>query len=292
VTISRRWLLTILIVAIAPRNSLAQADRISSEEREALVAFYHDVGGPEWIHRDGWLGPQGSECHWYGVQCGKEWKGPFAGNLSVQILELPNNGLVGRIPPDLSALNGLRRLILRGNRIDAFIPDALLHRFDDGNLEIEPLSLVHDIDELTYDFSNPSMLCSGYSAKLTADGRVRVERRMCRESNRQPPELTCEHRDGKTDDFDMLARFLIRGRIFSEPKDFDKFDGSDLNQFTLTAKHRSGLPVNRTWNGATSLSDWGLAVMMDGIIERTHWSASPTKGPCSLPVARASGISP
>src|SRR5271166_4910985 len=162
--IPTRWLAAVLLISAAQMAPADQTDRIRSEEREALVALYNATGGPTWVHRDGWLGPPGSECHWYGVLCGKEWKGPLVGSLSVQVLELPNNGLTGRLPPEMAALKGLRRLILRGNAINPPLPDDLLQRNDEGRLEIDPLSLIHDVEAVGFDFSNPSMLCSGYKA--------------------------------------------------------------------------------------------------------------------------------
>jgi hypothetical protein len=293
-TVPIRWLAALLLISAAQTAPGDQTDRIRSEQREALVALYNATGGPTWVHQDGWLGPPGTECHWYGVLCGKEWKGPLAGNLSVQVLELPNNGLTGRVPPEIGGLKGLRRLILRGNPIKPPLPDSLLQRIDAGHLEIEPSSLIHDVEEVVFDFNNPSMLCSGYRARIAADGRVHLERRLCREDPKQSVNLRCELRDGKTFDFDMLGRFLIRTGFFSEPEDSTTLKGSDVGQLTVTAKRRSAASVTRAWSGSSSLSDWSLSVMLEGIVYRTRWSTPPTESACSVPVpvAPPSGVSP
>ncbi len=291
-TVPIRWLAAVLLIPTVQTAPADQTDRITSEEREALVALYNATGGATWLHRDGWLGPPGSECHWYGVLCGKEWEGPLAGNLSVQVLELPNNGLAGRVPPEIAALKGLRRLILRGDSIKPPLPDGLLQRTDDGQLEIDPLSLIHDVEEVAFDFSNPSLLCSGYKARITADGRVHLERRLCREDGKQTPKLECEVRNGKTFDFDMLGRFLVRSGFFSDARHSMTFTGSDMGQLTVTANRRSAASVSHTWTGPTSLSDWSLAVILDGIVARTDWSTPLTRTACSPPVPSVSGVSP
>jgi hypothetical protein len=291
-TVPNRWLVAVLLISAAQTASAAQADRIRPEEREALVALYNATGGPTWVHRDGWLGPPGSECHWYGVLCGKEWKGPLAGSLSVQVLELPNNGLTGSVPSEMAALEGLRRLILRGNSINPPLPDGLLRRADEGRLEIDPLSLIHDVEEVDFDFNNPSMLCSSYKARVTADGHIHVERRLCREDGKRAPNLECEVQSGKTFDFDMLGRFLVRNGFFSEPQESRTLTGSDMGQLTVTAKRHSAASVTRTSSGPPALSDWSLSVTLEGVIQRTHWNTPPTKSACSMPAVPASGISP
>jgi hypothetical protein len=225
------------------------------------------------------------------VGCGRAVSGPTAGKRTIQDLDLPDNGLTGQVPP-LDALEGLKRLTLRGNNIKAPLPDGLLQRFDEGRLKIDPLSLIQDVDEVVFDFSNPSMLCSGYKARITSDGSVHLERRLCRQSDKQAPEPYCEQRDGRTYEFDMLGRFLIRSRFFSEPEDSVTFGGSDIGQLTLTAKRRPATPVSHTWTGPTSLRNWSLAVMLEGIVARTDWSTPPTRTACSPPVPAVSGVSP
>jgi hypothetical protein len=290
-TMTTRWLATVTVMMMTQIAAPAQDDRIGSEEREALVALYNATGGAGWVNHEGWLGPPGSECHWYGVLCGLEWKGVRAGRRTVQVLELPNNGLAGSVPSDLSALTGLRRLVLRDNAVNGPVPERLLQRFDEGDLEIDPLSLIHNVDEIVFDLGNPSMFCSGYKVKITANGSVHLERRLCRNGNK-PPQVYCEHRDGKTYDFDMLGRFLIRSGFFSEAAGSSTFRGSDMGQVNLTAKRGSAAPVSRTWIGPTSIANWSLALMLEGIVARTDWSAPPTNGACSGPISPPSGVSP
>ena len=88
-------------------------------------------------------------------------------------LDLNSNGLTGRVPPEVRVLSGLKYLYLRGNSLRAPLPDVLLHKFDEGQLNIEPLSLIHDVKEVFVDLSNSALLCWGYRATIAADGSVR-----------------------------------------------------------------------------------------------------------------------
>jgi hypothetical protein len=186
----------------------------------------------------------------------------------------------------------LKRLTLGGNKIKPPLPDGLLQRFDEGSLKIDPLSLIHDVNEVAFDFSNPSMLCSGYKAKITSDGNVHMQRKLCREDGKKGSESYCEYRDGRTYDFDMLGRFLVRNGFFSGPEKSLAFGGSDMGQLTVTAKRRTTGPVTRTWIGPSSLRDWSLDLVLEGIIAKTEWSVPSTEKACSQQVQSTPAPSP
>ena len=101
-------------------------------EREALEAFHAATGGAAWGRSDGWCSarPLGE---WYGVTV-------EAGRVTA--LELPGNGLAGRLPEELGNLTALRRLDLHGNSLGGPLPASLgrlgrLQRIDlhDNRLE-------------------------------------------------------------------------------------------------------------------------------------------------------------
>ncbi len=79
-------------------------------ERQALVDLYRSTGGDAWRRADGWLGPEGTECGWYGVRCD-------AAQTTVTSLVLDSNNLRGELPASLSDLGGLRYVNLRGNAL-------------------------------------------------------------------------------------------------------------------------------------------------------------------------------
>ena len=85
-------------------------------DRDALVALYHDTGGPGWTNSRKWL--TGAPL--------REWRGvatDAAGR--VVRLDLTNNGLTGKIPPELGDLEKLEWLNLGTNELAGEIPPEL-----------------------------------------------------------------------------------------------------------------------------------------------------------------------
>ncbi len=97
------WLLT---------SSVALA-QISIDERNALIDLYESTNGSSWINNGGWLGDEGSECQWYGVNCFDD---------TVVSLELSSNNLDGSLPQALLGLPSLRFLSLRNNNLQGGVP--------------------------------------------------------------------------------------------------------------------------------------------------------------------------
>ena len=98
--------------------------RIRQSERDALVDFYWNAGGPGWSRNDHWLSPPGSECRWIGVACGGDLLDVYVGELNLE-----SNGLIGSISPRLAELPGLEYLRLSQNGLSGPIP-ADLTRLD------------------------------------------------------------------------------------------------------------------------------------------------------------------
>ncbi|MFU8831355.1 MAG: hypothetical protein ACNA7J_04275 [Wenzhouxiangella sp.] len=94
--------------------------QVPSTERQALIDFYHATGGDEWYANEGWLGATGTECDWFGVECGTTDE-PIS---QVHSLSLPANGLTGSLPEALVGLTELGSLRLSGNAIEGSIPPA------------------------------------------------------------------------------------------------------------------------------------------------------------------------
>jgi hypothetical protein len=85
-----------------PNGTIAEA------ERRALLDFYASTGGDStWDRHDGWNGPPGSECRWYGITCNHE---------HVIAIDLAGNNLQGPLP-DISALTGLKQFAAGHNRL-------------------------------------------------------------------------------------------------------------------------------------------------------------------------------
>ncbi len=83
-------------------------------ERLALKSLYDAADGPSWNNRSAW-GTDVPVGDWHGVvtEAGR-----------VVELSLPNNGLVGPLPPDILNLSGLRRVDLGRNDLSGPVPGA------------------------------------------------------------------------------------------------------------------------------------------------------------------------
>ena len=86
-------------------------------DREALVALYNSVNGPNWLNNDNWLSDDAPLGQWYGVTTDN--------NGRVIRLDLEENQLSGEIPPELGNLANLTWLFLDGNELSGEIPPEL-----------------------------------------------------------------------------------------------------------------------------------------------------------------------
>ena len=106
----RRWLSGL------PSHEGTGAECVSLLDREVLSSLYHAADGPSWRNNENWLtdAPLGD---WHGVEV------DGAGN--VVRIELSQNNLSGRIPPEIGDLAHLASLSLRSNGIAGSIPPEL-----------------------------------------------------------------------------------------------------------------------------------------------------------------------
>ena len=118
---------TATITATSGSAQGTSAITVANPDRAALVALHEATAGRNWTHRDNWL-TQAPLKDWYGVEVNGEGR--------VISLELPENGLVGHLPPELGDLAELEGLGLDDNVLTGAIPPEL------GNLsELTWLSL-------------------------------------------------------------------------------------------------------------------------------------------------------
>ena len=111
-----------LITGSIPNGLGSEGPKISSIERNALVALYNSTDGVNWTDNTGWLGEVGTECSWFGVTCSSG---------SVTQINLYDNSLSGSIPAELGNLADLTTLNLSnpflhdGNSLSGSIPSEL-----------------------------------------------------------------------------------------------------------------------------------------------------------------------
>lgn len=107
--------------------ALSAAPRVHAQvpevERQALIELYQATGGDDWVRNDGWLGPEGTECDWFGISCSQHEDG----GRRVTGMNLSANNLRGRIPESLGSLPELVSLELNRNRLTGEVPGSLLN---------------------------------------------------------------------------------------------------------------------------------------------------------------------
>jgi len=88
---------------------------IPRKENAALLALFNDTGGNGWRNKNNWKMAQGTEHTWFGITCDNI-------NSTILKVELPNNNLQGKLPPDLADLANLTTLDLGNNQLTGPIP--------------------------------------------------------------------------------------------------------------------------------------------------------------------------
>ena len=90
---------------------------VTNPDRAVLEELYDALGGSSWTTKTNWK----TDAHldtWFGVTANEDER--------VVRLELPDNGLTGRIPPELGDLSSLERLFVHDNpRLSGPLPTAL-----------------------------------------------------------------------------------------------------------------------------------------------------------------------
>lgn len=254
------------------------AQRISAEEREALVALYEATDGSHWTHRDGWLDPPGTECSWQGVSC---WEDPDSPP-TVTGLDLAENGLVGTLPEALGRLAGLQWLRLDDNRLGGRLPEALMRRWLAGPLSFSgDVSLLTDVSEISFDASSSSLLCAHRQMTLRPDGSVRLLTKRCRNATPADRATFCEIKEGQfwPQQFAGLA-VLIEGNGFFGLQAAYSRPVTDAG-FETTRVVRNGKPYqvsNYAASGPFEL--WVVQTAIEGIASSAHWDKTTTRPEC------------
>ena len=112
----------VIVALVLIPVSFAHA-QIPAAERAALIALYNGTDGANWLDSSNWLGVQGTECTWFGVECRMIDSNPL--EMYVYGLDVSGNNLSGFIPPELGNLSGTRSLYLGGNELIGGIPPEL-----------------------------------------------------------------------------------------------------------------------------------------------------------------------
>src|ERR1700721_6154 len=100
----------------APGRPEPRDTAVRERERQALIAFYNAMAGPDWIQRDFW-GSDRPVGEWHGVTTDADGY--------VVILTIYDNNVTGRLSAAVCGLQRLQTLHLSFNNISGALPDAL-----------------------------------------------------------------------------------------------------------------------------------------------------------------------
>jgi Leucine Rich Repeat (LRR) protein len=275
---------------------------VSLDERQALVALYESTDGNHWKYHDGWLGPRGTECNWYGITCDESFKDPAA----VIGLRLDENNLVGSVPNEIGRLTGLRwldvsdnhlngplpdtmsqltkleDLTMLGNRFSGRLPDALMQRWLSGSLWlVAETSLLTDLSEVDFETSPSSLLCGRRRIVLRADGSAVVYTERCRNATADDRRTSCEVKQGQVDwrDFAHLGLLLEKNGFYTLQTEYNR--NITEGTFESTRVSRGGKVyeiVNYADGGPFQL--WAVERAIEGVGLSTYWEKTKTEPEC------------
>ncbi|QAA82672.1 T9SS type A sorting domain-containing protein [Aequorivita sp. H23M31] len=106
--------ITFLSIAILFANTIIC--QVPQFERDALMALYNSTDGPNWVENTNW-GSSNPVSTWHGVTVEN-----IEGNDHVTWLNLPSNGLLGTLSPELVNLTELTFLGLFDNQLSGNLP--------------------------------------------------------------------------------------------------------------------------------------------------------------------------
>ena len=112
---------------------------VADSQRNALMNFYREMGGAEWLNSDGWIRDL-HHCSWFGVSCldgfvskislqsnnlSGELSTALASIITLKDLDLSGNLISGQLPSEITKLASLQNLDLSGNKLSGSVPDKL-----------------------------------------------------------------------------------------------------------------------------------------------------------------------
>ena len=124
-------LLTSAAIVLAGESPVQTQRCVDCEvDRNFLRDFYTKTNGEDWTHRNNWNDTSISIAEWYGLET---TDGPGAGEITVTVMDLPDNNLSGTVPSKFGRTNSgsiydgdqmvyLRRVNLSDNKLSGSLP--------------------------------------------------------------------------------------------------------------------------------------------------------------------------
>ncbi len=254
------------------------AKGISAQERQALVALYAATEGNNWKNHDGWMGPTGSECTWYGVECEPSATEPT----TVIQLDLSENNLHGRIPGAIGQLVHLQTLFLFRNGLSGRLPESLIRQWLSGSLWVTAEApLLTDVSEIDYEFSASAILCARQRVVLRSDNTAIRFAERCRNASPKDRGTFCEVEKGRIwgEEFAMLAWTLEKNGYFMLRADYTRnITDSDFVSIRVIRNGTKHEVVEYAGGGPLEL--WTIQRAIEGVSSTIEWSKAEPLPEC------------
>lgn len=255
-----------------------QRGGISAQERHALVAMYEATEGSHWKNHDGWLGPEGSECSWYGVEC----EPTAAESTTVIHLDLSENNLNGRIPDAISQLVHLQTLFLFHNNLSGRLPEPLIRQWLSGSLWVTAEApLLTDVSEIDYEYAATAILCAQHRVVLHSDSTAVRFTERCRKASPKDRRTFCEVEKGRIwgEEFAMLAWTLEKNGYFTLQANYER--NLTESAFVSTRVTRNGKKYEVVeYAGGGPLELWVIHRAIEGVSLSIDWSRTESLPKC------------
>jgi hypothetical protein len=255
-----------------------RAEGVPAQERQALIALYEATDGVHWKNHEGWMGPTGTECNWYGVLCDN-----FSQKITtVMSLDLPENDLNGRIPDVIGQLAHLQQLFLFHNKLTGRLPDSMIRRWLAGSLwvNVEALQLT-GVSEIDYEWSSSSLLCTQHRVLLHADGNAERFTELCRNATPDDRTTFCAVEKGRVmwEDFGRLAWLIEKNGFFALKHDYDRSITEGVFESTRVTRNRKQYEVI-SYADAGPNELWAILRAAQGVSSSIEWESSETLPKC------------
>lgn len=258
-------------------NSLSGAQHVAPDERSALADLFKATGGDHWKKKDGWLGAEGTECSWYGVEC---FDGD-GGSSGITGLDLYANNLEGQIPHSLRQLTQLKSLNVYGNHLTGTLPDSLIERWLAGGLTViaEP-ALLTDVSEIDYRLDPSALLCGQREFVLRSNSHATSFTTKCRSATPSDSATYCEVMEGRIyTEFPRLSWLIEKSCYFAlEPRySANVTEGT----FEMTRVVKSGKAHEvEDYAEAGPFSLWTTHRSIQGVVSSLSWESTKRLSKC------------
>jgi len=251
---------------------------ISSQERQALTDLYEATGGNHWTNQDGWMGPPGSECTWYGVQC----ESSDSETATMGDLSLPENNLHGRIPEAVGQLVHLESLVLYGNDLSGKLPEPLIQRWLAGSLWVTAEApLLTDVSEIDYESASSSLLCERHRVVMRSDSSAVLFTKRCRNASMEDRRTFCEVKRGRIwgEGFARLAWTIEKNGYFTLQTSYQRNVTDSVFVSTRVIRNGNKYEVVE-YAGGGPLELWIIHSAIEGVSSSIEWEKKEATPKC------------